>query len=84
MLHPDQEVPEEGSKTIIPIILSSDKTVYGALSGEAYAWPLYMTSNGFRARMYRVRGSARVRDDRVALKMSKAHVPESLFGANQE
>ena len=41
-------------------------------------------SNGFRARMYRVRGSARVRDDRVGLKMSKGRVLESLFEANQE
>jgi hypothetical protein len=43
ILHPDQEVPEDGSKTIIPIFLSSDKTVYGSLSGEAYGWPLYMS-----------------------------------------
>ena len=45
-------------------------------------WPSSNISNGFRARMYRVRGSARVRDDRVALKMSKGRVLESLFGAN--
>ena len=28
---------------VIPIILSSDKTILGSLSGEASAWPLYMT-----------------------------------------
>jgi hypothetical protein len=43
LLHPDEEIPEGGSKTIIPLILSSDKTVYGALSGDAYGWPLYLS-----------------------------------------
>jgi hypothetical protein len=42
-LHPDQEIPADGSKTIIPLILSSDKTVYGSLSGTAYGWPLYLS-----------------------------------------
>jgi len=42
-LHPDEEIPEGGSKTVIPLILSSDKTVYGALSGDAYGWPLYLS-----------------------------------------
>jgi Plavaka transposase len=39
----NKKVPEGGSKTIIPLILSSDKTVYGALSGDAYGWPLYLS-----------------------------------------
>lgn len=43
VLHPDQEVPDGGSRMIIPLIISSDKTVYGALSGDAYAWPLYLS-----------------------------------------
>jgi len=32
-LHPDETVPEGGSRTVIPLILSADKTVYGSLSG---------------------------------------------------
>jgi Plavaka transposase len=42
-LHPNEEVPENGSRTVVPLILSSDKTVFGSLSGEASAWPLYLS-----------------------------------------
>lgn len=42
-LHPDEEIPEGGNRTIIPLIISSDKTVYDSLSGDAYGWPLYMS-----------------------------------------
>jgi len=36
-------IDPRNSYTIIPIILTSDKTVLGELSGEATAWPVYMT-----------------------------------------
>jgi len=43
ILHPDEKIPDEGSKTIISLILSSNKTVYRALSNDAYGWPLYLS-----------------------------------------
>jgi hypothetical protein len=42
-LHPDGRIPETGSATVIPIILSSDKTLFGSMSGTQIAWPVYMT-----------------------------------------
>jgi Plavaka transposase len=43
MLHPGGKIPREGSCTVVPIILSSDKILFGALSGTNSAWPLYIT-----------------------------------------
>jgi hypothetical protein len=39
----DAQEPSDGSKTIIPLILSSDKIVYGRFSGTQKGWPLYLT-----------------------------------------
>lgn len=43
MLHPRQITPSQGSCTVIPIILSSDKVLHGAQSGNSTSWPLYLT-----------------------------------------
>jgi len=43
MLHPRHRVPSQGSCTVIPIILSSDKVLHGAQSGNSTSWPLYLT-----------------------------------------
>lgn len=38
----ERDIPGGKSKTIVPIILTSDKTLYSG-SGKATGWPLYMT-----------------------------------------
>ena len=43
LLHPRERMPTGGSCTIIPIILSSDKVLHGAQSGNSTSWPLYLT-----------------------------------------
>jgi len=50
------------SKTVIPIILSSDKTQLGSLSGDASAWPLYMSIGN-------VIGSERFRKENHAMRL---------------
>jgi len=42
-LHPNQRIPANGSTTVIPIILSYDKTLFGTMSGTQSGWPVYMT-----------------------------------------
>jgi len=42
-LHPNRRIPINGSATVIPIILSSDKTLFGTMSGTQSGWPVYMT-----------------------------------------
>jgi hypothetical protein len=42
-LHPQGGIPVTGSCTVISIILSSDKAVFGNLSGQQKGWPLLLT-----------------------------------------
>jgi len=43
LLHPGGRKPSSGSCTVVPFILSSDKTVFGNLSGQQKGWPLLLT-----------------------------------------
>jgi hypothetical protein len=49
-LHPRGEVPSTGSRTVISFILSSDKTVFGSLSGQQKGWPLLFTVGNVHSR----------------------------------
>jgi hypothetical protein len=53
---------ERESKTVIPIILSSDKTVLGNLTGANAAWPVYMGVGN-------VTGAARFHTDNMAFRL---------------
>jgi hypothetical protein len=49
-LHPDGEMPSGGSCTVVPFILSSDKAVFGSLSGQQKGWPLLLTFGNLPSR----------------------------------
>lgn len=49
-LHPQGRTPATGSCTVISIILSSDKAVFGSLSGQQKGWPLLMTVGNIHSR----------------------------------
>jgi hypothetical protein len=42
-LHPGGGIPRGGSCTVVPIILSLDKVLFGSQSGSKTAWPVYIT-----------------------------------------
>jgi hypothetical protein len=49
-LHPNGQLPSGGSCTVVPFILSSDKAVFGSLSGQQKGWPLLLTVGNIPSR----------------------------------